>query len=144
MTGLVKNTFVLPQMAQITTDDLYSFKKETYDIIGICMKVHRTLGHGFLEVVYKQAIEIELTKKKISYLREKEYTIEYEGMALAQRFYADFIVFDKIILEIKATFGGISPSHISQLINYLKVSGCHVGLLINFGRDRLEYNRFVF
>ena len=58
-----QKVFVLPQMAQITTDDVYLFRKETYNIIGACMKVHQKLGHGFLEVVYKQAIEIELTKK---------------------------------------------------------------------------------
>jgi GxxExxY protein len=127
----------------MTTDGMYAHKTDTYNIIGACMKVHKKLGHGFLESVYKEAIEIELVKKGILYQREKEFGIVYDGIILAKKFYADFVILDKIILEVKASEGGISGAHVAQIINYLKVSACHVGLLINFGRLRLEYNRFV-
>jgi GxxExxY protein len=68
----------------------FPFKEETYEIIGICMDVHRTLGHGFLEIVYKDAIEFEVRKKELSYDREKEYKIEYKGIILPHKFFADF------------------------------------------------------
>jgi GxxExxY protein len=131
-------------MAQINTDAIYPFRKDTYEIIGICMKVHGKLGHGFLEIVYKEAIEIELAKKSIYYEREKAYEVLYEGIVLSHRFHADFVIQEKIILEVKAAEGGMSTSSTAQIINYLKISGCPVGLLINFGRHRLEYRRFAF
>jgi GxxExxY protein len=131
-------------MGQSIKNHMLDLNKGTYEIIGACMKVHRKFGHGLLEAVYKEAIEIELRIKEIPFEREKEYAIAYEGVILKSKFYSDFVVFGKIILEVKAAAGGISPANASQLINYLKLSGCRVGLLINFGRDRLEYQRFVF
>ena len=122
----------------------YVLKNETYEIIGICMDVHRTLGHGFLEIVYKDAIELELSRREYSFSREKQYLIDYKATILPHRFFADFVVMDKIILEVKAAEGGIANDQISQILNYLKVSGCKVGLIVNFGRGRLEYRRFVF
>ncbi len=130
-------------MALIHTDGSFLFSRETYEIIGACMKIHRKLGHGFLEIVYKDAIEVELANRRIQFQREKAYSVLYEGVVLPHRFYADFIILDKIVLEVKAASGGISPADISQVINYLKVSGCRVGLLINFGREKLEYHRFI-
>jgi GxxExxY protein len=123
--------------------ELY-LKEESYQIIGMCMEVHRILGHGFLEIVYKDAIQYELTKKQIPYEREKEYIVPYKDTILTHRFFADFIVFENIILEIKAADGGISDEFTSRIINYLKVSSSKVGLLVNFGRKNLEYKRFVF
>lgn len=82
------------------------------------MAVHRTLGHGFLEIIYKDAIEIELRKKAIEFDREKEYNIEYNGIILPHNFYADFVLFDKIILEVKAAEGGLADNQIAQTINY--------------------------
>jgi len=122
----------------------FLFKEETYEIIGICMDVHRTLGHGFLEIVYKDAIEFEVRKKGLPYNREKEYTIEYKGIILPHKFSADFVLFDKIILEIKAAEGGLADDQIAQTINYLKASGCKIGLLVNFGHSKLEYKRLIF
>jgi len=122
----------------------FLFKEETYESIGICMDVHRTLGHGFLEIVYKDAIEFEVRKKGLPYNREKEYTIEYKGIILPHKFFADFVLFDKIILEIKAAEGGLADDQIAQTINYLKASGCKIGLLVNFGRSKLEYKRLIF
>ena len=122
----------------------YLHKDKIFAIIGICMAVHRTLGHGFLEIVYKDAIEIELRKKPIEFCREKDYNIDYNGIILPYNFYADFVLFDKIILEVKTAKGGLADDQIAQTINYLKVSGCKIGLLVNFGRGKLEYRRLIF
>ena len=96
-------------MTRITTDEDQSallYGDETYAAIGICMDVHRTLGHGFLEIVYKDAIEFELEKRNLSYEREKQYKIEYKGSILPHKFYADFVINDKIILEVKGGWHG--------------------------------------
>jgi GxxExxY protein len=118
-------------------------ESETYAIIGICLSVHKTLGHGFSEIVYKDAIELELQQKGISYKREAEFKVNYKGIVLPHKFYADFVVNDQIILEIKAQEGGFADVQIPQVINYLRVSGCKVGLLVNFGWTRLDYRRLV-
>ena len=81
------------------------YKEESYTIIGKCFEVHNNLGRGFLEIVYKDALEYEFRKAGIPYEREKEYTVNYKGLILPHKFYADFVVFDKIILEIKAVSG---------------------------------------
>lgn len=119
-------------------------KDEAYEIVGICMDIHNLLGHGFLEVVYKDAIEHELISRQIAFERERPYAIEFKGVLLPHKFYADFVILDNIILEVKATEGGLAHAHFAQTLNYLKVSGCKLGLLVNFGRRRLEYKRFVF
>lgn len=108
------------------------------------MAVHRELGHGFLEIVYKDAIEYEFGVKAIAYEREREYNISYKGVVLPHRFFADFVVMDKIILEVKAAEGGLAEAHLAQTLNYLKASGCKLGILVNFGRQSLEYKRLVF
>ena len=119
-------------------------KEDTYQIIGLCMEVHRELGFGFSEIVYKDAMEIESTIKSILVEREKEYDVNYKGKKLRHKFYADFVMFDNIIVEIKACADGMSDEHISQTLNYLKVSGCVIGLIINFGKKSLEHKRLVF
>ena len=119
-------------------------KEKTFQLIGICMDVHKTLGHGFSEIVYKDAIEYELIGRGIFFEREKEYTVPYKKVILTHKFYADFVVYGDVILELKAMEGGLSTDFTSMLINYLKVSACKVGLLVNFGRKSLEYKRFVF
>ncbi len=131
-------------MAIESTDINFPLKDETYVLIGICMDVHRTLGNGFLEIVYKDAIQFELMRKEITFGREVQYSIKYKDSILPHKFYADFVVRDKIILEIKAVEGGLANDQIAQTINYLKVSGCEVGLLVNFGRKSLEYKRLIF
>lgn len=134
-------------MTRITTDEDQSallYGDETYAAIGICMDVHRTLGHGFLEIVYKDAIEFELGKRNLSYEREKQYKIEYKGSILPHKFYADFVISNKIILEVKAAEGGLADEQIAQTINYLKASGCKIGLLMNFGRSKLQHKRLIF
>jgi GxxExxY protein len=118
------------------------YKKESYDIIGTLFEVHGNLGGGFLEVVYKDAIEYEFKSKNISFEREKEYLINYKNIVLPHHFYADFVVFDNIILEIKSV-KEFHPKHIAQCINYLKVSENKLCLLVNFQNDSLEFRRIV-
>jgi GxxExxY protein len=133
-----------PILIMDTTLTEFLFKDETYETIGICMSVHQTLGHGFLEIVYKDAIELEMTLKKIKYERERAYEIEYKGLILPHKFYADFVVDDKIILEVKAAEGGLANDQLAQTLNYLRVSNCRIGLLVNFGRTKLEYKRLIY
>jgi GxxExxY protein len=120
------------------------FSKETYAIIGICMEVHRILGHGFSEIVYKDAIMVEANLNSIKVEREKEFKIEYKQTILKHSFFADFVFYDNIIVEVKANEGAINDVCISQTLNYLKASDCRVGLIINFGRKSLEHQRLVF
>ena len=119
------------------------YKEESYEIIGRCMEVHNELGHGFSEIVYKDALEILFKRYRIPYLREKEYPVYFQGIMLAHKFWADMVVFEKIILEVKCV-SVLTDEHIAQTINYLKVSGNTLGLLVNFGRGKLEYKRLVF
>ena len=94
--------------------------------------------------VYKDAIEHEVRERQINYCREREYVIHYKEIILPHKYYADFVLFDNIILEVKAAEGGISDAFIAQMLNYLKASGCKIGLIVNFGRSGLEYRRLIF
>jgi GxxExxY protein len=118
------------------------YKTESFAIIGKCFEVHNNLGAGFLEIVYKDALEYEFRKADIPYDREKEYKVNYKGIILPHRFYADFVVFDKIILEVKGV-SGIADEFIAQAINYLKVSGNKLALIVNFGDIKLNYKRIA-
>ncbi|MDR6967328.1 GxxExxY protein [Flavobacterium arsenatis] len=120
----------------------FLLKEETYKIIGICMEVHNTLGAGFLEIVYKDALELEFSRAGIFYEREKQYEVNYKGIILPHKFYADFVVFDEVILEVKGT-KDIANEHIAQTINYLKVSQNKVALIVNFGELKLNYKRLI-
>ena len=120
----------------------YPLQKETHSIIGLCMEVHRILGPGLLEIVYKDALEIEFKNNAIQYEREKEYLMEYKDVILLHRFYADFIVYGSIILEAKAQKGFMEDFY-SRVINYLALSKCKIGLLVNFGENSLRYKRFI-
>lgn len=117
-------------------------KAESYKIIGICMEVYNNLGPGFLEVVYGDALEYEFKKAGIPYQKEKEYEVQYKDTVLPHKFFADFVVYDKIILEIKAV-KAISDVFVAQSINYLKVSGNKLTLLVNFGEKSLNYQRVI-
>ena len=116
--------------------------EETYAIIGKCMEVHRILGHGFLEIVYKDALELEFRRAEIPYAREVKFEVCYKSQILPHHFYADFTVYDKIILEVKS-MDGLHESLLAQTLNYLKVSNYDVGLLANFGKGSLEYRRVI-
>ena len=123
-------------------NDKYPLQEETYKIIGIGMEIHRTLGKGFSEIVYKDAYEYEFKHNNVFYEREKEYLVSYKDTILPHKFYAGFVVYDKIILEIKSK-KGIIEDHYAQVMNYLAISGLEIGLLINFHEKSLEYKRIV-
>ncbi len=113
------------------------YKDESYLIIGKCMEVHSSLGHGFLEVVYKDAPDLVFHQDKVFYEREREYDVWFRGVLLLHKFYADFVVLDKIIPEVKCC-SSLTDEHIAQTINYLKVSGNKLGLLVNLGEENLN------
>ncbi len=118
------------------------FKQETFKIVGICMEIHRILGAGLLEIVYKDALEYEFRTQNIPFEREKEYLIEYKGIVLPHKFYADFVVYDNIIFEVKAV-SDFSDAHTAQTINYVKLAKGRLGILVNFGKPSLEHRRFI-
>ena len=97
------------------------YKEESYKIIGSCMEVHKELGKGFSEIIYGDALEIEFNKINIPYSREKRFNVVYKNNKLAHHYFADFVMFDKIILEIKAV-ESLTNSHIKQTLNYLAAS----------------------
>ncbi len=118
------------------------YQDKTYKVIGTCMEVHRILGPGLLEVVYKDAMEYEFRKNGIWYEREKKYEVFYKETILPHHFYADFVVFENIILEIKAV-SGIVDEFMAWTLNYMKLANSPVGLIINFGTESLQYKRLV-
>lgn len=114
----------------------------THAIIGVCFDVHNELGRGFSEVAYKDAIEYEFKKRNIQFEREKKFEIKYKDTILRHYYYADFVVEDQVVLEIKAK-QGVIEEHFKQVINYLAVSKMSLGLLINFGEPSLKYKRII-
>lgn len=115
---------------------------ETYSIIGACFNVHSILGHGFLEAVYQEALAIELQRQNIPYEQEKQTPIFYQGLQLKTYYQMDFLCFGDVIVELKA-LTHLSGTEEAQVINYLKATGFHRALLINFGSPKLDYKRLV-
>jgi GxxExxY protein len=124
-------------------NEYFPLKDETDAIIRLGFEVYNALGFGFLEIVYKDALEYEFRQNDILFEREKEYIVQYKDIILKHKFFADFIVFNSVILEVKAK-DGIANDDMSRAINYLKCSNCKVGLILNFGRSKLEIKRIVF
>ncbi len=118
------------------------FKDECYKIVGACMEVHRTLGCGFLEPVYQEALAFELQRRGIPYEREKEYEINYKSLVLSKTYKVDFLCYGNIIVELKALVQ-LTGDHFAQVLNYLKASHLKVGMLINFGTHSLFHKRIV-
>jgi GxxExxY protein len=118
------------------------FKDESYAIIGACIKVHSELGVGFLEAVYQEALEKEFTKRNIPFRRQPKLDIFFDGEKLKKYYIADFLCYNSIILELKAT--PLLPIVcIKQLQNSLKASRHRLGILINFGMPSLTYKRII-
>jgi GxxExxY protein len=121
------------------SDLLYS--DLTREIIGAAMEVHRNLGNGFLESVYEEALAIEFDLRKVRYERQKGIDVFYKGL-LAKQFVCDFLVGEKVLVELKA-LKAITNIEEAQILNYLRAIGVEVGLLINFGEQSLKYKRLV-
>lgn len=119
------------------------YKEEAYNIIGAAMEVHSVLGCGFLEAVYQEALAIEMTDRNIPFEQEKLIQINYKGSILEKYYQADFVCYDKIILELKA-LSATTTEHESQILNYLKATHIKLGLLINFGQKQLFYQRYIY
>lgn len=117
------------------------YEQETYQIIGAAMKVHGELGPGFTEKVYQEALAIEFAEREIPFEREKEIHATYKGIVLEGTFIPDFICYGKIIVELKAV-KELDDVHRSQVINYAKIAGLSLSLLINFGEMSLVKERF--
>ena len=119
------------------------YKEESYKIVGAAFNVYNILGSGFLEAVYQEALEIEFQRQGIPFTREKELKIHYNGIELKQTYKADFICYDKIIVELKAV-NTLEDIHRTQVFNYLHATGNKLGLLLNFGcPNELEMERVV-
>ena len=120
------------------------YKEEIFQLVGLCMEIHRELGKGHDEVIYKDALVVELTRAGIPFSREKNYEITYKGVVLPHYYYADFVIWDKILFEAKAV-EKLTDSHLKQVLNYLAASKVRVGLLVNFGGDvvGMETGHFI-
>ena len=114
----------------------------TGKIINACMEVHNELGNGFLEPVYQEALEEEFKIQGIPYVREKLLPVMYKGKQLKKEYYADFVCYDDIIVELKAV-SVLSKPHKAQVLNYLNAANKEIGLLINFGETKLKWDRIT-
>lgn len=115
---------------------------KTYEIIAAAMEVHRILGPGFLEAVYREAMCIECDLKDMQFQKEVELPVRYKDRVLATSYRADFVFFKDVLVEIKA-LSQLTTKEEAQIINYLKATGMKTGLLLNFGSKSLEFNRFI-
>ena len=117
------------------------FKELSYAIVGAAMEVHRILGPGFLEAVYQAALAHELTLRGIRFEQFKKLPVYYKGVLVGE-YEADFVIEDKIILEIKAV-SKLHPRHEAQAIHYLTATGFRLAILLNFGTPSLKHQRIV-
>jgi len=120
----------------------YLYESETYKIIGAMMEVHKTLGCGFLEAVYQEALAIEFNLRNIPYVREKKLILFYKNVKLEKFYVPDFLCYEKIVVDLKA-LSSLTTTHDSIMINYLNATRLKVGLLGNFGEKSLKYKRLV-
>jgi len=119
------------------------FKEESYKIIGVCFEVYNIMGGGFLEAVYQECLRKEFEIQQVPFLEKPRLKICYKEFKLEQEYEPDFLCYDAIILEIKAV-SKLSDEHKAQVINYLKVTDKHLGLLVNFGCfPKIEYERLL-
>lgn len=118
-------------------------KDEVYAIVGAAMEVYNQQGVGFLEAVYQECLEIEFTERGIPFVAQKELPIFYKGQRLKKTYVADFVCYDKIIVELKA-IERLTDHERSQILNYLKATKLEVGVLLNFGaRRKLDWEREI-
>ncbi len=124
-----------------TNDEKIVFKELSYDIVGLAMEVHKKLGYGFLEKIYENAMMVLLEREKISARQQVAIPVYFEEKVIGD-YFADIVVDNKIILEIKAATS-ITNTHHAQLLNYLTATKMQLGIILNFGKKKLEYDRFV-
>jgi GxxExxY protein len=123
--------------------DDFPLKDETYQVLGACFEVYNEMGRGFLESVYQECLEVELTSYGISFEAQQPIELVFKGQELQRTFAPDLLCFGKVIVELKAV-RRLAAEHRAQLINYLKACRLEVGLLVNFGSyPQLEYERIV-
>ena len=118
------------------------YKEESYQIIGACMEVHRGLGSGFLEAVYQEALIEEFEGQGIPFESQKKLALYYNDKKLKKFYKADFLCYEKIIVELKAV-DYLTVNMRNQLMNYLKATNTRLGILVNFGKKSLEYKRIL-
>jgi len=119
------------------------YGNETYAILGACFAVYQDKGCGFLEAVYQECLEIEFRARGISFRAQPVLGLAYRGQPLTQTYAADFICFDRVLVEIKAV-RALDPKHRAQTMHYLRATGIEVGLLVNFGHyPQCEHERIV-
>ena len=118
------------------------YTEEVFQLVGLCMEIHRELGKGHDEVIYKDALVVELSRAGIPFSREKNYEVRYKGVILPHYYYAGFVACGRILFEAKA-IEKLTDSHIKQVLNYLAASKLRIGLLVNFGGDVLEWKRVI-
>ena len=124
-----------------TNKEKILYKDLSYKIIGLAMEVHSKLGYGFLEKVYENAMMVLSRREGIHAKQQAPITVYFDGEVVGD-YYADILVEDKIILELKA-IEEIADAHRAQTLNYLKATGLHLAIFLNFGKERLQYERFV-
>ncbi len=121
----------------------FLYKNECYKIIGSCFNVYNTIGHGLLEAVYQECLELEFSNQNVEFNSQQLLDLSYNGVLLKQKYIPDFTCYGKIIVEIKSA-KKLTEAHEAQLFNYLRITGLKVGYLMNFGSyPRLEYKRIV-
>jgi GxxExxY protein len=125
-----------------TNPDEGFLQQEGYDFMNACFAVHNEYGGGFLEEVYQECLEIELTDRQIPYVAQPRLQLFYKGRALKKQYQADLIVIGEILVELKAV-KALTPEHEAQLINYLKATRKRVGYLVNFAAPRVQWQRII-
>ncbi len=118
------------------------FEKESYNVLGACIAVHKKLGNGFSEEIYQEALQKEFAKRNLPYEKQKNLELFYDGMPLDKPFVADFVCYDKIILQVEVMHALLENLK-RQMINSLKATNFELGLLINFGEESLKWNRLI-
>ena len=118
------------------------FKEESYRIVGACLAVFNKLGSGFLESVYQEALEIQFKQDKIPFVKERKLHIKFDDIQLDTFFKADYVCFDSIIVELRAT-PFIHKNDVAQVLNYLRATDMRLGILVNFGEKSLTYKRVL-
>jgi GxxExxY protein len=118
-------------------------QQEGYDFMAAAFEVYNDMGNGYTEDIYQEALELELTDRKLPFQSQAELSIRYKGKPLKKKFRPDLLIFSDLVVELKAA-SALTSEHEAQLLNYLNATGKPVGYLVNFGcRDKLEWKRFA-